>query len=278
MKTINFLTSLILGFTLAFSFQVKAQNNIWSLPNQYLSFDIGATAPLPTVSTSEFGYYGDPATTVSNAMQDANGDLLFFIVDGEIYDKDGYTIGILDFAINTSLSIKGTAEVAIAPVPGNCAQYYIFMAGRNSYTNSLSSKLPVVVLLDMSVPSSINTDKMGEIIYGSTIKEILPSGAPNIDIDGQGKQGSSYFAVSKENNGRRFIFISNPLNIFRFVMDGTGIQYDGVIPVTFFSGNNDIGFRGEMELITTPIIKKVCNSYVTNLQIIRRQLELVLMF
>lgn len=201
----------------------QTQNSIWSLPpyNYISGFGI---QPLPTVSPPALGYDGSTATTVSNAMQDANGDLLFFIVDGEIYDKDGYTIGILDFAINTSLSIKGTAEVAIAPVPGNCAQYYIFMAGRNSYTNSLSSKLPVVVLLDMSVPSSINTDKMGEIIYGSTIKEILPSGAPHIDIDGQGKQGSSYFAVSKENNGRRFIFISNPLNIFRFVMDGTGIQ------------------------------------------------------
>src|SRR5690554_6178255 len=250
MKTKNYLILFLISIMGTIEC-AHGQNSIWSLPPYYVENNAGTidTIPLPTVSPPALGYYGDPATTVSNAMQDANGDLLFFIVDGEIYDKEGYTIGILDFAINTSLSIKGTAEVAIAPVPGNCAQYYIIMAGRNSYTNSLSSKLPVIALLDMSVPSSINGDRLGEIVYGATIKEILPIGAPDIDIDEQGKQGSSYFAVSRESNGRRFVFISNPENIFRFIVDNTGFHYDGFIPVTFDAGNNDLGFRGEMELV-----------------------------
>src|SRR5690554_255664 len=239
---------MILSLIIGFSNNLSAQNEVWILPSNHLN-DQGVIIPLPTVSTNEWGYHGDPATTVSNAMQDANGNLLFFIVDGEVYDKDGYTIGVLNFVINNTLDIKGTAEVAIAPVPGNCSQYYIFMAGRVNYSQ-LASKLPVVVILDMSEPSTIASNRMGELIYGSTIEDILPSSAPDIEIEsGYGKQGSSYFAVSSEQNGKRFVFISNPNGIYRFSLNSNGFQYDAFIPFNISGGNNDILFRGEMELV-----------------------------
>ncbi|MFA5574479.1 MAG: hypothetical protein WC994_05430 [Brumimicrobium sp.] len=102
----------------------------------------------------------------------------------------------------------------------------------------------------MSVPSYHYPDRIGDLIYGTTIEDILPAEAPNIEIElGYGKQGSSYFAVSKENNGKRFVFISNPSRIFRFIIDDAGFHYDGFIPVTYHAGNNDIGYRGEMELV-----------------------------
>src|SRR5690554_5126336 len=238
---------MILSLIIGFSNNLSAQNEVWTLPPNYLN-DQGVIIPLPTVSTNEWGYHGDPATTVSNAMQDANGNLLFFIVDGEVYDKDGYTIGVIDFLINATLYIKSTAEVAIAPVPGNCSQYYIFMAGRSYYINSFNNKEPVVALLDMSEPSTIASNRMGELIYGSTIEDILPSSAPDIIYD-EYKQGSSYFAVSKEHDGRRFVFISNPRYIYRFIIDAAGLNYDGVMPVTYYAGNNDIPFRGEIKLV-----------------------------
>src|SRR5690554_2503397 len=154
-------------FLICFGFHLglMAQNTGWILPPLYKA-DMNSPnppTPLPTVSSNEIGYHGDEATTVSNAMHDDNGNLLFFIVDGEVYDKDGYTIGVLNFVINNTLDIKGTAEVAIAPVPGNCSQYYIFMAGRVNYSQ-LASKLPVVVILDMSEPSTIASNRMGELI------------------------------------------------------------------------------------------------------------------
>src|SRR5690554_4341645 len=123
------------------------------------------------------------------------------------------------------------------------------MAGRVNYSQ-LASKLPVVVILDMSEPSTIASNRMGELIYGSTIEDILPSSAPDIEIEsGYGKQGSSYFAVSSEQNGKRFVFISNPNGIYRFSLNSNGFQYDAFIPFNISGGNNDILFRGEMELV-----------------------------
>ena len=249
------LSKIILGVVFSCTFFGNigyAQNPLWSLPSDYI--DLNGPHPLPTVSSSQYGYHGDPTECTSNAMPDANGDLLFFIVDGEIYDKDGYLIGVLDFMLNSSLDTKGTAEIAIVPVPGNCSQYYIFMAGRKNYVNSFSSKEPVVALLDMSEPSSIpsnSTNKMGNILYCKKIQSVLPNTAPSILYGSGVKQGSSYFAASKENNGERFVFISTARDIYRFIIDAAGLHYDGVIPVTFPSGNNDIPFRGEMELVET---------------------------
>src|SRR5690554_2753552 len=160
---------------LSFQLGLLAQNPGWILPPLYKA-DMDDPYPptsLPTVPTSEIGYYGDPATTVSNSMVDANGDLLFFIVDGMVYDKEGYSMRSLNDVINSNMGLIGTAEVAIAPVPGNCSQYYILLSGRKNYSN-LSSKLPVVALLDLSVPSYHYPDRIGDLIYGTTIEDILP--------------------------------------------------------------------------------------------------------
>jgi hypothetical protein len=67
---------LTLGFLLN---QTKAQNHLWSLPP--ISYDVlfNNSQPLPTNS---WGYNGAPAQFAHNAMHDAQGNLLFFVVDG----------------------------------------------------------------------------------------------------------------------------------------------------------------------------------------------------
>lgn len=100
---------------------ITAQNNIWSLPPNYVKW-IGnipqPPQPLPDPASiwgggiPTFGYDGSPALYSHNAMQDANGDLLFFIVDNYVYYKDGYTIGKIE-------SLSGGTETMIVPDPGN---------------------------------------------------------------------------------------------------------------------------------------------------------------
>ena len=70
----------------------QSQNPIWSLsPNYRTTF----LAPLPIGPPSSnpldpYDYYqGWAARQGSNAMQDINGNLRFFIVDGVIYDETG---------------------------------------------------------------------------------------------------------------------------------------------------------------------------------------------
>ncbi|PWH85177.1 hypothetical protein [Brumimicrobium oceani] len=240
--------SIILGFSCGLFAQTQTQNGVWSLPEYYWESQ-SPIQPLPTQNPN-IGYDGLPASNVSNAMQDANGDLLFFIVDDEIYDKEGYTIGIFDAAPNyPPFEVKGTSEISIVPVPGNCSQFYIFLSGRKNYTGMFSKK-PAVALLDMSQVNTLglNPGKMGNLLYCRDVQSVLPSNVPDITTFDD-KQGGSYFAASKEYDGKRFVFISASERIYRFIIDINGFQYDGFIPVTFFTGDKTLSYRGEMELI-----------------------------
>lgn len=89
-------TFLLLGILLL-QYTIYSQNSVWSLAPNYLNTAqtiLEPTAlPQPAIppGQSDFYYYhGQPAEHSHNAMQDENGDLLFFIVDDMVYDKDGY--------------------------------------------------------------------------------------------------------------------------------------------------------------------------------------------
>ena len=89
---------------------LNAQNNIWSLPPNYYQFPFGPPQPLPAPGDGYYlgsgvpndpndpldGYDGLPAQYSHNAMQDAGGNILFFIVDDVVYDKNGYSFGVLN--------------------------------------------------------------------------------------------------------------------------------------------------------------------------------------
>ena len=90
------LTFILLTLTLTSGL---AQLPLWSLPNQTIDMVTFTTSPLPTATTYPgttnpiswpSGYDGRAAEHAHNAMHDANGDLLFFIIDGYIFDKNGY--------------------------------------------------------------------------------------------------------------------------------------------------------------------------------------------
>lgn len=95
----------------------QSQNRTWVVPDKLLSFN-----PAPTISTL---INQSLATTSYNAMQDANGNLLFYVIDGYILDAQGNEI---DFISNPNLpgyTVKGHPEVCIVPVPGSCTKYLL---------------------------------------------------------------------------------------------------------------------------------------------------------
>jgi hypothetical protein len=67
-KNLLLLSALLLGTLSAIS-----QNNVWSLPGYYLKLPLTQTGLLPTNND----YYGEQADYAHNAMQDAQGNLLF---------------------------------------------------------------------------------------------------------------------------------------------------------------------------------------------------------
>ncbi len=134
-----------------FCCNLYSQNPIWTLPSNYWD---NVLLPLPT--PTPFGNYdpwefydGHSANFGHNAMADANGNLLFFIVDGMIYDKDGYRIGeMLSDAPLSGELVRGKGAWHIVPAPNNKGRYYLFGTDNLVITGPGSIVYPFYAILD----------------------------------------------------------------------------------------------------------------------------------
>lgn len=127
---------------------MNGQNQLWTLPGSFIEFD-GPQLPVPLPAptsipgnpnyTSGYDLYdGLPVQNTHNAMADGSGNLLFFVVDGFVYDKHGYLIvdQMIQDVTDPADQIKGVAEVTIVPDPGSCWRYYIFSSSYGSEANT----------------------------------------------------------------------------------------------------------------------------------------------
>ncbi len=129
---------LIIAIIAIFAPFVKSfsQNQIWSLPSVYVPdmANVGQPLPLPDpgnpLSTlydpGKSAYDGSPAIYAHNSMPDSDGNLRFFIIDGKVYNKDGFLLD--EFLANGDVSlelIRGYNEFTIVPFANNCNKYYI---------------------------------------------------------------------------------------------------------------------------------------------------------
>jgi hypothetical protein len=106
---LTFITSLL-------SVMSFAQSSIWVVGNRRVEFSFAN--PLPIGPNSSIDYAGQQANASANAYHNpVSGELLFFIVDGIIYDKDGYIIDDLIANSASGENILGFAETVIVPDP-----------------------------------------------------------------------------------------------------------------------------------------------------------------
>lgn len=151
----------------------NAQNPWFSLPNQIYKVGANNTVPL-TVSTIPGDYYdGLPANYSHNAMTDANDELLFFVVDGALYDKDGYLMNYISTGGNT---IPGVGELTIVPQPGNCDRFYIFTGGISNGGQG-TVKDPFYSVLDLTLPGAYHPGRFGDL-------EVLSNGDYSMNLSG----------------------------------------------------------------------------------------------
>ncbi|MDT8412765.1 MAG: T9SS type A sorting domain-containing protein [Vicingaceae bacterium] len=220
---------------------LQAQNNIISLPPNYYQFPNTSPTSLPTPA---FGYNGLPADYSSNAMQDASGNLLFFVVDDVVYDKDGNLIGYLQ-------GNQGT-ELMIVPDPGNCDIYYIFYAIEGiSHSPGDASSEPYFAILDISVGSLSNHKFKCDYstlpcqLSIAPVKQQIAGGEWGGMIN---NNGLLTFATSPLNtNNERFIYTLMNGKILILKLDANGLSYvDHVVPFP----NSFTAIRGEMEIVT----------------------------
>jgi hypothetical protein len=75
------------------------------------------------------GYQGQVATRTQNIQYNENGDILFFIVDNQVFNGDGMLIADAAedaFDRDCQVCFFGGNELHIVPVPGSCTRFYVF--------------------------------------------------------------------------------------------------------------------------------------------------------
>lgn len=120
--------------------RVQAQtDNIWVSGNKKLDFNAPAgNVPVSTLpAPGGTGYNGTSvAGYCQNAQYDINGQLLFFVIDGKLYDRTGALVA--DYYAD--YGVRGTQEVGITLWPTTCDKYLLFFGEPHaSFPNILYS-------------------------------------------------------------------------------------------------------------------------------------------
>jgi len=203
---------------------------------------------------------------------DANGDILFYIIDNDVLDSDGVSIGNFASVYQSNnylpymcMGLAQTSEIVIVQDPNSCNKYYVVSSATttracndgpnvNPWPNHAD---PFVAVIDFDLPRPNNPNKNGAISSVEYLQNLnnMPSQLTWIGTD---YSGGVLLAASKlkEDEGKkyRYVFVSlnkasNSLSdgIVRFKIGDNGMVYDGLIP--FENQNATGGSRSEMELI-----------------------------
>lgn len=267
MKNIK-LPLLILGMFLLQNI-VKAQSPLWTLPSNIMNVSaspVPSISSLPTPTVGPYGgsvswpeaYDGRDAKYTHNAMHDSNGELSFFMIDGYIFDEQGWLIS-REFAQN---NIVGASDLYLVPMPSNCNKYYIFTT--KAYP---TIKETYYGLLDMSASSS-ETAPLGFLETQPTdMLHLLPESLWPMykdvtKIDPSASIHSVVVAPTRNITDDRYVFINGDSRVFRFKITSTGLVYDnydwtgftGVFPPNPYSYQADFYLGNDKEASETELV------------------------
>lgn len=259
-----------------------AQNTTWILaPNYYDSF-FGST-PLPIGD-----YTGAPAMYAQNIQMDKDGNLLFFIIDNKVYDKNGnviegtdgsFIIDELDSYQRVSDDIyfddhvvmNGTnSEIVIIPDKNDCNLFHLFSSGHSRH-GSPSNVFAAYGRLKISYMANGQlTPSSGFMLHsdGTYVASMRPIediiGVGNFNNGANNHHRTPSFAVIDEGNSYT-VFYKNFNRLFRLTIDQNGISYNNY--TDFFVGQivDQSPDRLELEAIKLPNgnyrIASFCRAY-----------------
>ncbi len=158
------------------------QNPFWIYGNKLVHFN-GANIAVNTLpqpgNNPELHYTGLYPERNFNVQVDISGEILFFIVDGYIYDSEGYVIArglnrydeYYEIASENDLEYfpAGGADLVVTNVPGYCDKYYIISSSQSQF-GSVHYDV-IVAILDPSMDNSLFSDpaRKGSLIHDSTV-------------------------------------------------------------------------------------------------------------
>ncbi len=270
---------------LSCSYHAIAQMPKMIMPKVYWDYSTNSYLNLPT-STISSNYANQQANISFNAMYAPDGSILFFIVDGYIYDGYGAPI---TFQTPTPPNGNGVGlppdqpilnaagEIVIIPKPGDCSKYYIVAAHASNYVFGIYSNLrPVYYTIDMSIHNPYSPYNSNSSSCTSRGNGVILGSSSQINYIEAMNQGNELFAIDVHNNSMhfaltplhsvtigtittdyRFLFIKNSHSIYRMKVDENGIVWDTSNPdyeinLNQVSPINSLRFcQSEMEVIKT---------------------------
>ena len=130
---------LALGSSLILGFGANAQYHpIWLSGNEVLHFEADEPGPItktvlpepsdPSIPASH-RYTGDVAQRTQHVEYDEKGHILFFMIDGRIYDRNGFLIvdsGSDPGDRDCRQCFFGGQEAYAYPLPGSCSKFIVF--------------------------------------------------------------------------------------------------------------------------------------------------------
>ncbi|MCO6482768.1 MAG: hypothetical protein J5I62_08240, partial [Flavobacteriales bacterium] len=248
-----------------------AQDNLWVNGNQLLDFNtpVGSSTTvcaLPVGPTS-IDYQGAVAQYTQNAQYDETGKLLFFVVDGAIYDHAGHLIADnISTPGCTDCLMLGIQEISIVLVPGTCDKYYVISADTRTLQNSQNDSQIGYSILDLSGSNRHHPGRRGrvvninddvaywnEFIAGLGVTPGSTQASDFLDLlyyqsedsylpEELGVDGGSTFVVASGNTGVNSASSSRLNNIYH-------TTWDGLTP----SAPKSLVIRTAMEFLTSPI-------------------------
>ncbi len=264
-EPINVLTRpTVLAIALAHCIALCGQDPIWSSGPHTISFPQepgGAitTMPLPTSNDPDipdvYEYQGVTAQRSQNLQSDEAGNVLFFIVDGNVYNADGLLIA--DAAVdaadrNCHVCVHPGDEVHIVPVPGSCSRFYVLSLFIQTGITPVRSTIRIGILdmtLDSDIPAYANacvpakgrfmnwyelydeqllgdatgwtpTPVEGELAPDLTLAYLLDGVVDTFDPP-MVIRGTT---VALNDQGQVVLAIRNALRLFMFFLDDNGIR------------------------------------------------------
>ncbi|MEO8067830.1 MAG: NosD domain-containing protein [Flavobacteriales bacterium] len=256
----------IAGFSLWSTVETKAQKPAWIIGDHVIDFRQASSGtisdfplPQPTDVAAPLRYDGQVASKSQYVQLDDRGEVLFFLIDGAIYDRKGYLIadndptGIPDPDNCSECVPIGSSEVAVIQVPGDCSKFYIFTT---HYVTSITAPWTLYVsVLDLAAQNPYFTGDLGKkgVLMDETmldnagidlISTYYPIGGdrqvlwvlndPNYPIDYlpehtySGCNGALHMeAVDGSDTEEKFFLVTTGAHIARWRVLDTGLEYLG---------------------------------------------------
>jgi hypothetical protein len=130
-----------------------SQSNAWITGNDYTRFTTSGLLTEPLPQPGGLGNYAGAVAKNNQYIEySLETGILFFIIDSNIYDRDGFLIADSEITPNCRICLPmSEANLTTAVYPGYCDKFWIFFSNQ-------------VAMLDLSIQNVIHPTRKGHII------------------------------------------------------------------------------------------------------------------